>query len=227
MPYLVSVSGSRFPLRRGHSYVLGRGTECDLVIQDLASSRCHATLTVAQDSDEVSIDDMDSRNGTYLNGRPLGAATVVPDGGRLRIGATIYLFQRQDTATLVDIEETCSSAGDSMGALPRNVDGGEISALGVLETLRLLVTAQRSVTMHVALPSAAARIDLRDGEVMAARMGDLEGFNALVKLAREPAGIFWLIEMTGHVEPNIDQPSAHVLFELGRCLGHVAVPVTR
>jgi len=225
MPYLVSVTGSRFPLRRGHCYVLGRDNDCDLVIDDAVCSRRHATISVAETADEVSIDDMDSRNGTYLNGRPLNGATIVPDGGRLRVGSTIYLFQTQERAALADIEQTCTGSGDIN--IPSDIDGGEISALGVLESLRLLVMARRSVTMHVALPEAQARVDIRNGEIVSARIGGLVGFNALVKLAREPSGIFWLIEAKGHADRNIDQPSAHLLFELGRCLGHIDTPVSR
>jgi hypothetical protein len=226
MPYLVSVSGSRIPLRRGHFYVMGRGADCDLVISDPVCSRRHASITVADGVDQISIDDMDSRNGTYLNGRPILGPTFVPGGGRLRIGATIFLLQLHEEARRSNLEETCTISDLDPGRSVRDIDGGELSTMGTLETLRLLVTARRSVTMHVALPAAAARVELRNGEILSARHGDLEGFNALVKLGREPSGIFWLIDSTGHCQRNITDASARLLFELGRCLGAVAAPLS-
>ncbi|MEM8885084.1 MAG: FHA domain-containing protein [Planctomycetota bacterium] len=220
MAYLINVAGSRVPLRKGKSYTLGRGKDCDIVIPDASCSRQHASISVASDADQVCIDDMDSRNGTYLNGRPIGGPTVVPNGGRLRIGASIFLLQLHEEAVLGDLEETCTTSVET--AIPRDIDGGELGTLGLLETLRLLVTARRSVTMHIAMPTAAARVDVRGGEVLSARHGGLEGFEALVKLARETSGIFWLVDANGACARNIDLPSSHLLFELGRVIEHVS-----
>jgi len=220
MPYLINVAGSRIPLRRGHTYSLGRGRDCDIVIPDGSCSRKHASLTVANLSDHVYIDDCDSRNGTYLNGRPVAGPTVVPNGGRLRIGSSIFLLQLNEEAELSDLEETCTTTADGADAV-RDIDGGELSSLGLLETLRLLVTARRSVSMHVALPTAAARVDVRGGEIVSARHGGLDGFDALVKLGRETSGIFWLVDANGPCPKNIHEPSSHVLFELSRLLDRV------
>jgi hypothetical protein len=220
MPYLINVAGSRIPMRRGHTYSLGRGRDCDIVIPDGSCSRKHASLTVANLSDHVYIDDCDSRNGTYLNGRPVAGPTVVPNGGRLRIGSSIFLLQLNEQAELGELEETCTMTADNADAV-KDIDGGEISSLGLLETLRLLVTARRSVTMHVALPTAAARVDMRGGEILSARHGGLDGFEALVKLGSETAGIFWLVDAKGPCPKNIHEPSSHVLFELSRLLDRV------
>ncbi|MHC4452155.1 MAG: FHA domain-containing protein [Planctomycetota bacterium] len=220
MPYLINVAGSRIPLRRGHTYSLGRGRDCDIVIPDGGCSRRHATVTVANLSDHVYIDDADSRNGTYLNGRPVDGPTVVPNGGRLRIGASIFLMQLAEMAEISDLEETCTTTAEGIDVV-RDIDGGELSSLGLLETLRLLVTARRSVTMHVAMPTAAARVDVRGGEILSARHGGLDGFEALVKLGRETAGIFWLVDASGPCPQNIREPSSHVLFELSRLLDRV------
>jgi len=219
MPYLINVAGSRVRLHRGQTYYLGRGKECDFVIPDTACSRRHASLTVDSQTDSVYVDDVDSRNGTYLNGRPVDGPTMVPNSGRLRIGASIYLLQLQEEPELADLEETCT--GCDVGEVLRDVDGGELSSLGLVETLRLLVTAQRSVTMHVAMPTAAARVDVRSGEIRSARHGGVEGFEALKNLALEPSGIFWLVETNGRCPHNIHEPSSHVLAELGLLLDDV------
>ena len=220
MPYLINVTGSRIPLRRGHTYVLGRGRECAVVVPDAACSRTHASLTVANEADRVYIDDMDSRNGTYLNGHAIHGPTVVPDGGRVRIGSAVFLLQLNTEAAIADLEETCTTSGDNGG---RDLDGGELGGLGLLESLRLMVTARRSVTVKIALPTGSARIELRGGEILAAEHGSLRGFDALLQLGRASAGIFWLTEATEPCARDIAEPSSHVLFELGRMLDRVRV----
>jgi hypothetical protein len=223
MAYLVSVTGSRLPLRRGHRYIVGRGRDADIVLNDAMSSRHHAVLEVADGIDAVSVDDMDSRNGTYLNGRRIHGPTVIPDGGRLRVGRSVYILQLREEAPLEQLEETCTASIEPASGGKIALDGGELAALGTVETLRLLVRARRSVTMHVALPSAAARVELRDGEILGARHGGLSGFSALVKLGGEQCGIFWLVEASGPCdERNIHDPAVHVLFELGRHLNQLS-----
>ena len=98
MAYLVSVNGSRIPLRRGHRYVLGRGRDSDIVVNDPMCSRHHACLDVADGIESLAVDDMDSRNGTYLNGRRVLGPIVAPDGARLRIGHTVYILQLKEEA---------------------------------------------------------------------------------------------------------------------------------
>jgi hypothetical protein len=81
------------------------------------------------------------------------------------------------------------------------------------------MVSRRSVTLHVALPSGEAGVDVRDGEVHSAFHGDLKGFAALVRLGREASGIFWLNENTAPIERNVHETSAHLLVELLRCIG--------
>jgi len=65
---LVSPAGDRrFVLPEGATLVLGRDTSCDIPILDPGVSRRHAELHVA--GDRVTITDLASRNGTWLNGQ--------------------------------------------------------------------------------------------------------------------------------------------------------------
>jgi len=223
MAYLVSVTGSRLPLRRGHRYVVGRGRDCDIVVNDAMASRHHACLEVMDGVDRVALDDMDSRNGTFVNGQKILGPTDLPDGGRLRVGRTVFVLQLAAEPPVEQLEETCTSSFNPDTEDPAGPDGGELAALGALVTLKLVVNARRSVTMHVALPTAAARIEFRNGEIVSARHGGLNGFSALVRIARAESGIFWLVEATGPCdERNIHQPAAQVLFELTRCVDQLA-----
>ena len=74
--------GSSFPLRRG-VIVLGRDGSCDIALEDDTVSRRHAHIV--RKSDGFYLEDLQSRNGTYLNGRRLHAPTRLRDGDSLRL----------------------------------------------------------------------------------------------------------------------------------------------
>jgi hypothetical protein len=74
------------------SLVIGRGAEADLRLTDTGVSRRHAELQV--DPDGVTLVDLQSTNGTSLNGRMVDRAQL-NDGDRISLGATVMVF-RQD-----------------------------------------------------------------------------------------------------------------------------------
>lgn len=78
---------------------VGRGSECEVALQDPLSSRIHATLLVR--NGQWVIRDAGSRNGTLVNGSKIDEA-VLMSGARVRIGNTEFLFSDDsisDTAT--------------------------------------------------------------------------------------------------------------------------------
>src|SRR3954452_20052494 len=79
MPYrLVSFSGDQtFELPHGRSLVVGRGITSDIAIYDPTISRRHAELTVGADAVEVK--DLDSSNGTCINGTRVSEGRLALD----------------------------------------------------------------------------------------------------------------------------------------------------
>jgi len=217
MPYLVTVSGSRIPLRRGQTYTLGRGMDCDIVVEDAACSRRHAQLSVARTTDAVFLEDLTSRNGTFLNGEPVRSRVALREGTRVQVGGSIFLVRLKEHEEERELADTGTVAFDN-GAFAQDLDGGELARYGLLELLKLVFNAQRNVTVHVALANEQALIEVRSGEVHAAEYGGLQGFNALVKLGRQSSGIFWLVETEEPCDRNINEPCVRLLAELSRCL---------
>ncbi len=70
--------------------VLGRREGCEVRIEDPTVSRVHASLR--RERDEWVLVDLDSRNGTFVDGRRIGRASVRP-GDDLRLGAQRVLLQ--------------------------------------------------------------------------------------------------------------------------------------
>lgn len=64
--------------------VIGRSPYCTLVLNQETISRVHASLRVV--GNQVEISDHKSSNGTYVNGRPIHAPTMVGPRDDIRLG---------------------------------------------------------------------------------------------------------------------------------------------
>ncbi len=71
--------------------VLGRSPECDIVINDPAISKEHCTIT-RKEEHKFFIEDLNSTNSTYLNGKKIKKEEHIIYGDRIIIGSTIFRF---------------------------------------------------------------------------------------------------------------------------------------
>ena len=69
---------------------MGRLPACDVVLTDTKASRRHARLHVA--GSVVEVEDLQSHNGTLLNGKPV-QRRVLRDGDQIQIGTTTIVFR--------------------------------------------------------------------------------------------------------------------------------------
>jgi serine/threonine protein kinase/Leucine-rich repeat (LRR) protein len=74
-------------------YTIGREPECELHVDDGELSRRHARLTV--NYDQVLIEDLGSRNGTFINQRPVGEATRLWPSQTIRLGPGLTIVVRR------------------------------------------------------------------------------------------------------------------------------------
>lgn len=91
VPCALTFGGRELGLAEGET-IIGRGEECTLRIDSAKVSRRHARIIAA--GREVGIEDLGSKNGTFLNGRRLASAERVPlhEGDEILIGATLLVF---------------------------------------------------------------------------------------------------------------------------------------
>ncbi|HEX3315905.1 MAG TPA: GGDEF domain-containing protein [Gemmataceae bacterium] len=80
--------GTRYPLAETQ-IVLGRGSDCEIRINDHSVSRKHARIQPG--SDGYYAVDLQSTNGTYINDVPASMCKL-KDGDYLRVGNCIYRF---------------------------------------------------------------------------------------------------------------------------------------
>src|SRR5215470_12715908 len=78
-------------LRQGEN-ILGREREAVAWIDVHSVSRRHARIVVS--GERVTLEDLGSKNGTFLSGRPVTEPTPLRDGDRLRIGSVEMTLRR-------------------------------------------------------------------------------------------------------------------------------------
>jgi uncharacterized RDD family membrane protein YckC len=83
--WYLEVQGRRIELREGET-TLGRSRGCGVVVKDPAVSRDHALIWVH--GGRVTVQDLQSSNGTYLNGHRVHAETAMAESDRLTVGET-------------------------------------------------------------------------------------------------------------------------------------------
>ncbi len=100
MPFLDIAGGSedvsRVELSKS-SCIVGKKPGNDIVIDENAISRRHCE--VFSDSTGYHIRDLGSRNGTYLNGKRISAATPLGDGALIQLGNCRITFHLGDSGT--------------------------------------------------------------------------------------------------------------------------------
>ena len=95
-PYLLDNGGRRFALLKATT-TLGRSPHVQIFIPDPRASRRHAEIHC--DADGCSVTDLESTNGTFLNGLRLTASQMLHQGDVISIGSAAFTFYDPD-ATL-------------------------------------------------------------------------------------------------------------------------------
>ncbi len=82
--YLLRYHGTDIRLPEDRVVVIGRQSDCDVVVNDPAASRRHLTLKVEPEG--VWLEDLGSQNGTWLNGQRVAKPVCLKTGDWFRIG---------------------------------------------------------------------------------------------------------------------------------------------
>src|SRR3974390_2493425 len=99
MPDLRTVEGPHtgdvYPLNR-ESAVLGRDPECDIVFYSGSVSRQHAKIVRVDD--DFFIEDLQSRNGTYVNNARIRDRQLLGDQDRITLCDVVLVFNDERKA---------------------------------------------------------------------------------------------------------------------------------
>lgn len=99
------IGDRRLPVTSGET-IVGRDPGADLWIDYDTVSRRHARLTAADEG--VSLEDLDSKNGTHVDGRSADGSVVLRDGDRILFGRLIATWRAQSAAAATRSQDAAS-----------------------------------------------------------------------------------------------------------------------
>jgi pSer/pThr/pTyr-binding forkhead associated (FHA) protein len=95
MASIIIVSGTKkgqyLPLGRRIN-IIGRAEALPMQILDDMVSRKHLRIRFDEDTNQYFAEDMNSKHGTYINGKLINTPTVLKEGDQIAIGQTILMF---------------------------------------------------------------------------------------------------------------------------------------
>ena len=93
---------------------IGRSRNCEVMVADPSVSRNHALITV--DGDRITVQDLSSSNGTFVNGNRVENEVVVRSGDEIMVGESrLWLVAEgvEHSTRLVDLGDVAAAVADS------------------------------------------------------------------------------------------------------------------
>lgn len=112
-----NLQGKKFSLKGAAKFILGRDKTANIQVDDANVSRQHAQIS--KEDDKVYIEDLGSRNGTFLNDEPLGdTRKLLEKEDMIKLGSTILKYlPAGELETLYHINLTNAAYMDKLTGL--------------------------------------------------------------------------------------------------------------
>ena len=159
--------GGEFPLRPNREIIIGRSSDLDMVLVEDMVSRKHAKITT--DDHVVTIQDLGSTNGTFVNGEKVRKADL-KDGDRILIGTSIIkivFVDGENTSHLTETEarsKMAVTANKRSSASPKSM-AGSIEEIPLPDLLQLLSTSRKSGVLVIHSDRHVGKIFFRKGQI--------------------------------------------------------------
>jgi pSer/pThr/pTyr-binding forkhead associated (FHA) protein len=86
-------SGKSFNIKDRPMSIMGRGIATDITVWDIRCSRVHCRID--GNGQEYTVSDMNSSNGTFVNGRQIKNPVLLKPGDTIKIGTTTLQFNQR------------------------------------------------------------------------------------------------------------------------------------
>lgn len=227
--FIVSASRQARRLLPGRTYVFGREDGIDIPVQDALASRRHAELRWDEQTG-WSLVDLNSRNGTFVDGQRITAPKALADGTQLQVGGQVfrlYMLPPGGDPSSLSAQAPQISAQETMGpgfsladlASQGAAFTGAIVEGGVLELLQYFQQTGKSGRLDLTGGPFTCSIWISSGVPVHAMAGQEKGIDALVSLARKPPPRFaFHADAVVPPERTIQGSGPGVLMEVARMM---------
>ncbi|WCJ60085.1 DUF4388 domain-containing protein [Fontisphaera persica] len=206
--------------------ICGRSREADLRIEDDLVSRRHTKIVHKEG--QYLVEDLGSKNGTFLNGEKLTGPAALKPGDYLRIGeATFHVvvpcvvgeqarsWWEQTQRTMV----TMAHPSPQQAAAAPKISGS-LTEVPLMDLLQLLSNSMKTGCVTLRQDAQRADIWLRQGQIYYASLNQQPAprpEKTLMRILRWSAGTFTFTPGTEQTAPvEITEPTGSVLLEGAR-----------
>jgi pSer/pThr/pTyr-binding forkhead associated (FHA) protein len=208
--------------------VIGRSQSCELTLHVGQASRRHAAVRFADDHYRVR--DLDSTNGTLLNGELLETDKILRPGDRIEIGGTSVTFCQMDEAMEGAMAEPPyqgqtilmepPTAGGSSGA--KEGLRGNFEQIPSFAVLQILEMGSQTGLLYVETSEGNSWMWMENGRVVHCETEKSQGFEAAVEIVQSPSGRF-VFEPGGQaLQRSIDASVTELILEASRLADEAA-----
>ncbi|HYP86749.1 MAG TPA: DUF4388 domain-containing protein [Polyangiaceae bacterium] len=180
--------GGEYPLAEGQEIVIGRSSELDMVLVEEMVSRKHARIALTDGT--ISIEDLGSTNGTFVNGEKVQQGTL-REGDRVLIGTNILkvVAAPQDAEARANLKAMAvgrvtakQQPGGRTEEAPRM--SGNLEEIPLPDLLQLFGTSRKAGVLVLRSTGREGRIYLNDGRIRFAEFVGTPGVPPLKVLYR-------------------------------------------
>jgi len=216
--FLACFPAKPIQLEPGRVYSIGRDEANTIALPEQEVSRKHALIT--WDGVQFVLKDLGASNGTYLNRRRVQEAPL-KDDDKIGIGGRIFTFMVRSETTvdgLVKRAQALQERGKTQAIevsklVPSHGLAGSLSDFGLAELLQTIELNRKTGRLLLTAGDEKGAIYLRDGQVVAARFGSVEGEEAVYSMLLVEAGWFEFEGQEFEAEPNVDSSTSAILME--------------
>ncbi|HEX4406341.1 MAG TPA: DUF4388 domain-containing protein [Polyangia bacterium] len=169
--------GGEFPLTDQQEIIVGRSSDLDMVLVEDMVSRRHARIACTDA--QITIEDLGSTNGTFVNGEKI-KATTLKEGDRVLIGTSILKVVSTDPS-VVKIKRPDDTSQRSSQARSMT---GQIEEIPLPDLLQLFGSSKKSGVLVIRSDEDIGKIYLRKGIVYFASINDLDELPPLKSVYR-------------------------------------------
>jgi pSer/pThr/pTyr-binding forkhead associated (FHA) protein len=208
--------GGEFPIYPDKPIVVGRSSDLDMVLVEDMVSRRHAKIAIGAEG--ITIEDLGSTNGTFVNGEKVKKAKL-KEGDRVLIGTSILKVVAADqNAAQGDAKQNLENVAAARRTSQVRTMSGSLQEVPLPDLLQLFGTSKKSGVLVLRTDEQeVGKIFLRKGNIYYATINDSDEVppvKACYRMLTWEAGTFDLDPPDDRQFPDeVDLTVAEVLME--------------
>ncbi len=162
--------GGEFPIAGDKDIFIGRANDLEVVLVEDMVSRKHARVSLQGDA--LSIEDLGSTNGTFVNGEKIKRARL-KEGDRVLIGTSIIRVAMSEAgADTADPKARMQDVAAARRTSQVRTMTGTIDEVPLVDLLQLFTTSKKSGVLVLRKEDDVGRVFLRRGTIIHASINE-------------------------------------------------------